>query len=166
MVPDQLVPRVSRAVRPIVRTGFRGECTGSPALSLADGGGGMAGAPSHERGTWTAPTQSSTELTRTSASTFREEVPPSEAPKQNSRTEAPQPSSPREPPSEQPRTELVPHQRTTAPEQPRTELVPHQRTTAPEQHWAEPVPHQKTTAHPPIGRRHANPSPSSPRFGF
>jgi len=64
----------------------------------------------------------------------------------------------RSPSKRGPRTELT-HRTEPHSEQPRTELVPHQRTTAPEQHWAELVPHQKTTAHPPIGRRHANPSP-------
>ena len=39
VVHELLMPRVSRAVRPTVRTGFLGEWTGFPALSRADGGG-------------------------------------------------------------------------------------------------------------------------------
>ena len=56
-----------------------------------------------------------------------------------------------EPPSEQPRTELDKRtaldRTSTAPENDRTRTA------------SELAPHQKTTAHPPIGRRHANPSP-------
>ena len=116
VVPDQLVPRVSRAVRPTVRTGFLGEWTGFPALSRVDGGE-MAGAPSHERGTWTAPTPTRPENNRTNRTAPEQTKHRLEKPQNRTRTAQPQRRSPSEKPPNRtkPRTELLllsPHPRT------------------------------------------------------